>query len=89
MREAVPAVRAVRSGSDGGDQRQAKGAGHACVKRYSRSGPFDLNRTEGIRPGRSERLRASLLLSAAVRSPELRGREEEGATTNSMAGKGP
>jgi hypothetical protein len=49
MREAVPAVRAVRSESDGGDQRQAKGAGHACVKRYPRSGPFDLNRMEGIR----------------------------------------
>jgi hypothetical protein len=47
-------------------------------------------------------LRAALFLSAAVRSPELRlararvapglpelGREEEGATANSMAGKGP
>jgi hypothetical protein len=47
-------------------------------------------------------LRAALLLSVAVRSPELRlararvalgspelGREEEGATANSMAGKGP
>jgi hypothetical protein len=72
-REAVPAVRAVRSGSDGGDQ------------------------TEGV-----EWLRAALLLSAAVRSLELRwardrvalgspqlGRGKEGATSNSMAGKRP
>jgi hypothetical protein len=70
--EAVPAMRAVRSESDGGYQ------------------------TEGV-----EWLWAALLLSAAVRSPELRlarargpgspelGREEEGATANSMAGKGP
>jgi hypothetical protein len=73
VREAVPVVRVVRSGSDGGDQ-----------------------------TGGNRRLRAAQLLSAAVRSPELRlararvapgspelGREEEGATTNSMAGKGP
>jgi hypothetical protein len=72
VRNAVPGVRVVRSGSDGGDQ------------------------TEGV-----GWLRAALLLSAAVRSPELRrararatpgspelGREEEGATANSMAGKG-
>jgi hypothetical protein len=50
--------------------------------------------------GQNRRLWAALLLSAAVRSPELRlararvapgslGREEEGATANSMAGKGP
>jgi hypothetical protein len=52
--------------------------------------------------GKDERLRAAPLLSATVRSPELRqararvaprslelGREEEGATTNSMAGKRP
>jgi hypothetical protein len=51
VHEAVPVVRAVRSGSDGGDQRQAKGAGHACAKRYPRSGPCDQDRTEGIRPG--------------------------------------
>jgi hypothetical protein len=70
--EAVPAVRAVQSESDGEDQRQAKGAGHACAMRYPRSRPFDLNRSEGIRPGRGERLRAALLLSAAVRSLELR-----------------
>jgi hypothetical protein len=72
VRESVLAVRAVRSGSDEGDQRQAKGAGRTCVKRYLRSGPCDQDRTEGIRPGRGERLRAALLLSAAVRSPELR-----------------
>jgi hypothetical protein len=73
VREAVPTVWVVRSGSD-----------------------------RGIRPGRGERLRAALLLSVAVRSLELRlararvalgspelGREEEGATANSMAGKGP
>jgi hypothetical protein len=72
------------------------------MKRYPRSGLFDLNRTEGIRSGRGERLRAALLLSAAVRSPELRlararvalgspelGREGEGTTANSMAGKRP
>jgi hypothetical protein len=66
-----------------------------------RSEPFDLNRTEGIRPGENRRLRAAPL-SAAVRSPELRqaramvapgspelGRGEEGATANSMAGKRP
>ena len=61
-----------------------------------------MNRTEGIRSWRGERLRAVLLFSAAVRSPELKqararvapgspelGREGEGATANSMAGKGP
>jgi hypothetical protein len=50
----------------------------------------------------NRRLRAAPLLSAAVKSPELRqararvapgspelGREEEGATMNSMAGKRP
>jgi hypothetical protein len=57
---------------------------------------------EGIRPRRGERLRAALLFSAAVRSPELRlararvapgspelGREGENTTANSMAGKRP
>jgi hypothetical protein len=73
VREAVPAIRAVRSESDGGDQ------------------------TRG-----NSRLRAAPLLSAAVKSPELRlararvapgspelGREEEGAMANLMAGKRP
>jgi hypothetical protein len=50
VREALSAVRAVRSESNGGDQGQAKGAGSACAKRCPWSGPFDLNRTEGIRP---------------------------------------
>jgi hypothetical protein len=36
------------------------------------SGPCDQDRTEGIRPGGNRRLRAAPLLSAAVRSPELR-----------------
>jgi hypothetical protein len=40
----------VRSESDEGDQRQVKGAGRACAKRYPRSGPCDLNWMEGIRP---------------------------------------
>jgi hypothetical protein len=57
---------------------------------------------DGTRPGGNRRLRAEPLLSAAVRSPELRlararvtlgspelGREGENATANSMAGKGP
>jgi hypothetical protein len=73
MREALSVIWDVRSESYGGDH------------------------TRGNR-----RLRAAPLLSAAVKSPELRlararvapgslelGREEEGATTNSMAGKRP
>jgi hypothetical protein len=67
-----------------------------------RSKPFDLNRTVGIRLRENRWLRAAPLLSAAVRSPELRqawarvaprspelGRGEEGAMANSMAGKRP
>jgi hypothetical protein len=74
VREAVPAVRAVRSRSDGG-------------------GGSDRG---------NRRLWAASLLSAVVRSPELRrararvapgspelGRGEEGTTANSMAGKRP
>jgi hypothetical protein len=62
----------------------------------------DEDRTEGIRSWRGERLRAVLLFSAAVRSPELKkararvalgspelGREGENTTVNSMAGKRP
>jgi hypothetical protein len=73
----------------------------ACVKRYPRSGSCDQDRTGEIRPG-GERRQAALLLSVAVRSPELRqaharvapgslglGREGENATTNSVAGKRP
>jgi hypothetical protein len=33
-----------------GTNRRAKESGRPCVKRYPRSGPFDLNRTEGTRP---------------------------------------
>jgi hypothetical protein len=29
-----------------------QGVRHACAKRYPRSEPFDLNWTEGIRPGK-------------------------------------
>jgi hypothetical protein len=67
-----------------------------------RSGPCDEDWTERIRPGRGERLRAALLLSAAVRLLELGhararvapgslefDREGENATANSMAGKRP
>jgi hypothetical protein len=67
-----------------------------------RSGPCDQDRTKGIRPRRVEWLWAALLLSVAVRSPELRqararvaprspglGREGEDATANSVAGKMP
>jgi hypothetical protein len=73
VREALSGIWVVRSKSNGGDQ------------------------TRGNR-----RLRAAPLLSAAVRSLELRlararvapgspemGREEEGATTNSMAERRP
>jgi hypothetical protein len=87
---------------DTGADRQARGAGRACAKRYPRSRPCDQDRTGEIRPGRDERLRAALLLSAAVRSLDLRqararvapgspglGREGENDTTNSVAGKWP
>jgi hypothetical protein len=77
----------------------ARGAGRACAKRYPRSGPCDQDRTGEIEPG-GERLRAALLLSAAVKSPELGqararvvlgslelGREGKNDTPNSVAGK--
>jgi hypothetical protein len=101
VREALSVVRAVRSESDGGDQTRGNRRLRA-TKRYPWSEPFDLNQTEGIRPGGNRRLRAAPLLFAAVRLPELRlararvapgspelGRGEEGATANSMAGKRP
>jgi hypothetical protein len=138
--------RAGLAQEDLGADRQARASGHACTKCYPRSEPFDLNRTEGIKPGGNRRLRgfepfdlnwtegirpggnkrlrgsesfdlnrmegirpggnkrlwAVPLLSTAVRSPELRlarakvapgspklGREGEGTTANSMAGKRP
>jgi hypothetical protein len=78
------------------------GVGRACVKRYPRSGPCDQDRMRGDQTGGNEQLRAALLLSAAVKSPELRqtrargvpgsprlGREGENATANSVAGKRP
>jgi hypothetical protein len=89
-------------GSEPFDLNRTEGIGPGGNRRLWGSEPFDLNRTEGIRPGGNRRLRAALLLSAAVRSPELRlararvapgsselGREGEGITTNSMAGKWP
>jgi hypothetical protein len=95
--------RAGPAPGDTGADRRARDAGCACAKRYPRSGSCDHDRTGGgIITGRDERLRAALLLSAAVRSPELRhararvaprGRrdwaERENATMNSMAGKRP
>jgi hypothetical protein len=92
------------------------GPGHQGTRAQSGilgSEPFDQDRTEGVRAVRSRSYggnqtgeidvrEATPLLSAVVRSPELRqararvapgslelGREEEGATANSMAGKGP
>jgi hypothetical protein len=35
-----------------GADRRARTLGHACAKRYPRSGPCDQDRTEGIRLGR-------------------------------------
>jgi hypothetical protein len=97
--------RTDRAGPALGDtsaDRRPRGAGRVCGKRYPRSGSCDQDRTGEIRPGRGERLWAALLLSALVRSPELRqararvapgspglGREGEDATANSMAGKRP
>jgi hypothetical protein len=85
-----------------GADRRAKGAGRACAKRYPQSRSCDQDRMGEIRPGRDERLRAALLLSTEVRSPELRqararvasgsqglGREGEDAMMNSVAGKRP
>jgi hypothetical protein len=70
--------------------------------RLQGSEPFDQDRMGEIRPGETDVREAAPLLSAAVKSPELRlaqarvalglpelGRGEEGATTNSMAGKRP
>jgi hypothetical protein len=87
---------------DLGADRRARASGHACAKRYPWSESFDLNRTEGTRPGRNRWLRAAPLLSTAVRSTELRlararvapgspelSREGEGTTANSMVGKRP
>jgi hypothetical protein len=73
VREAVPAVLAVRSESDGGDQTRGDGRLWAALflSMAVRSPELRLARAR-VAPG----------------SPEL-GREEEGAKANSMAGKGP
>jgi hypothetical protein len=81
----------------GGPRRQ----GARARSGIPRSEPFNLNRTEGIRPGKQTAAggaapirggEVALVEAARARgvpgSPEL-GREEEGATTNSMVGKGP
>jgi hypothetical protein len=92
--------RTDRAGSAPGDlgtDRRARASGVRARSGISRSGPCDEDRTEGIKPGRGERLQAALLLSTVVRqaqarvapgSPDL-DREGENATTNSMAGKRP
>jgi hypothetical protein len=51
-----------------GADRRARTSGARARSGISRSEPCDEDRMEGIRPGRGERLRAALLLSAAVRS---------------------
>jgi hypothetical protein len=75
----------------------------ACAKRYPVVWAVRSESDDGeIRPRENRWLRVASLLSAAVRSPELRqararvalgslelGRGEEGATANSMAGKRP
>jgi hypothetical protein len=75
----------------------------ACVRKAVSSVRVVRSRSYGGGSDRgNRRLRAALLLSAVVRSPELRlaqarvapgspelGRGEEGATANSMAGKRP
>jgi hypothetical protein len=54
-----------------GTDRRARTSGARARSGISRSEPCDEDQTEGIRSGRGERLRAVLLLSAAVWSPEL------------------
>jgi hypothetical protein len=80
--------------------RRARGAGRACAKRYPAIWAVRSRSNGGDQTRGDERLRAALLISTAVRSPELRqararvapgspelGREGKNATTNSMAGK--
>jgi hypothetical protein len=68
-----PAVQAVRSRSDGGKQTREKDVREAAPLL------FTAVRSPELRQARAR---------VAPGSPEL-GREGEGATTNSMAGKGP
>jgi hypothetical protein len=63
--------RASLAPGDTGADRRARGAGRVCAKRYPRSGSCDQDRMGAIRPREGERLRAALLLSAALKSPEL------------------
>jgi hypothetical protein len=65
---------------DLGADRQAKGAGRACAKRYPRSGPCDLNRTEGTkgRPRRRARVCEAVPAVRAVRSESDGGDHTEG-----------
>jgi hypothetical protein len=73
VREVVPAVPVVRSGSEGGDQTGGKqtAAGGAA--------PLHCGEVTGVEAGMSLGGSGSLGL----------GREGENATANSMAGKGP
>jgi hypothetical protein len=86
----------------GGADRWARASGSRARSGIPRSGPCDQDQTGEIRLGETDMREAAPLLSTAVRSPELRhardrvapgspelGREGEGATTNSMAGKRP
>jgi electron transfer flavoprotein alpha/beta subunit len=106
-------VRAVRSRSDGGNQtgkderlRVALKGGPGCQARVheavSRGPGRAIKIGRGNQTGETDVREAAPLLSAAVRSPELRqararvapgspelGREGEGTTVNSMAGKRP
>jgi hypothetical protein len=110
--EGSEGVRAVRSRSDGGNQtgkderlRVALTGGprpvrRACAKQYPTVRVVRSRSDGGNQTGETDVREAALLLTAAVRSPELRqvqarvapgspklGREGEGATANSMAGK--
>jgi hypothetical protein len=53
-----------------------------------RSGPFDQNRTGEIRPRENRRLQAAPLLSAVVRSPELRQARARVAPGSPELGRG-
>jgi hypothetical protein len=57
---------------DLGADRRARAQAARARSGIPRSGPCDQDQTEGIKPGRGERLRAALLLFVVVRSPKLR-----------------
>jgi hypothetical protein len=84
----------------GGTDRRARASGARARSGIPWSRPCDQDRTGEIRPGETDVREEVPLLSAAMRSPELRkararvaprspelGRGEEGATAKSMAGK--